>query len=184
MYKEQNSEDHQSRSDSSPVDQKESFNPWKPNLLLSADVPGTPSLQTNLHYSLNSLPWCHWANNTKASGLIIKRFLHCSVLMLSVAGAVSSLLQGQKCNSKPKITGCGVKQQQAPALCLCCRAVARVCRTEGNALCVFMGSHFRAATASENDEAQTHGGKQRGQWSASAHMFRLLELLSLFPLSG
>ena len=84
--------------------------------------------------------------------------------MLSVAGAVSSLLQGgQKCNSKPKITGCEVKQQRASALCLCCRAVARVRQKEGNALRVFMGSHFRAAAASENDEAQTHGGKQRGQ---------------------
>lgn len=143
MYKEQNSEDHQSRSDSSPVDQKESFNPWKPNLLVSADVPGTPSLQTNLHYSLNSLPWCHWANNTKASGLIIKRFLHCSVLMLSVAGAVSSLLQGQKCNSKPKITGCGVKQQQAPALCLCCRAVARVCSNRGKCIMCVHGFSFQ-----------------------------------------
>lgn len=134
---------NKSRSDSSPVDQKESFNPWKPNLLLSADVPGTPSLQTNLHYSLNSLPWCHWANNTKASGLIIKHFLHCSVLMLSVAGAVSSLLQGQKCNSKPKITGCGVKQQQAPALCLCCRAVARVCSNRGKCIMCVHGFSFQ-----------------------------------------
>lgn len=74
---------------------------------LSADMLVTPSQQTNLHYSLNNLMWCHWANwantVTKASGLIIKLFLHHSLLMLSLAGAVSSLLLGQKCNSKPKL---------------------------------------------------------------------------------
>ena len=64
--------------------------------------------------------------------------------MLSVAGAVSSLLQGgQKCNSKPKITGCEVKQQRASALCLCCRAVARVRQKEGNALRVVLISGLR-----------------------------------------
>lgn len=89
--------------------------------LLSADMLVTPSQQTNLHYSLNNLPWCHWANwantVTKASGLIIKLFLHQFVDALS-SRCCELTPAGTKVELKTKIMGCEVKQQQPLVFCL------------------------------------------------------------------
>lgn len=147
-------------------------------------MPGTPSQQTNLHYSLDNLPWCHWANTvTKASTLIIKYFLQPQLVDVLPSRCCELTPRRQKCNSKPKIMGLWSRATTGiSAVCLL------ACREKENALCMSIVFWLQGLNHTQRSWSACQGHRttrMRGcKMSVIRRCWCTLRPLELLSLSG